>query len=394
ACSSSLVALHSAIQSLRLGECSLAVAGGVTVMSSLGIFEEFSKQGALSADGRCRAFSSAADGFGLGEGVGVLLVERLSDARRHGHQVLAVVRGSAVNQDGASNGLTAPNGPSQQRVIRAALASAGVPASSVDVVDAHGTGTRLGDPIEAQALLAVYGQDRDRALLLGSVKSNIGHTQAAAGVAGVMKMVLAMRHGVVPATLHVDEPTPHVDWSAGNVEVASEQRPWPAVEGRPRRAGVSSFGVSGTNAHVVLEQVAAETPPEPRPAPVLPFVVSAAAPTALTDLARRLRDWVPGRDRAAVASGLALSRAALRYRAVVVAGDEAELIAGLTGLSTVVAAPGRRVVMVFPGQGSQWLGMARSLTAASPVFADSMCECARVIDPLVGDWSLLDDGTW
>ncbi|AXI80286.1 type I polyketide synthase [Peterkaempfera bronchialis] len=383
ACSSSLVAMHLAVQALRSGECSLALAGGATVMSSPGLFVEFSRQRGLAPDGRCKPFAAAADGTGWGEGVGVLVLERLSDARRLGHEVLAVVRGSAINQDGASNGLTAPSGLAQQRVIRAALAGAGLSAADVDVVEAHGTGTTLGDPIEAEALLATYGRGRDagRPLWLGSVKSNIGHAQAASGVAGVMKMVLAMRHGVLPATLHVDEPSSHVDWSSGAVELLSEARPWEGY-GRPRRAGVSSFGVSGTNAHVIIEQAEPVGEPERSDSSdgvVVPWVVSARSREALRAQVERLGS-VAGSP-VDVGWSLLRSRSVFEHRAVVVgAGVVAEGSA---------ADVGRGPVFVFPGQGAQWVGMAVGLLDASPVFAERVAACEGALAPFV-EWSLAD----
>ncbi|MEV6932310.1 beta-ketoacyl synthase N-terminal-like domain-containing protein [Dactylosporangium sp. NPDC051485] len=397
ACSSSLVAVHLAAQALRAGDCALALVGGVSVMSTPLEFLGFSEQGGLAPDGRCKPFSERADGMSLAEGVGVLVLERLSDARRHGRRVLAVVRGSAVNQDGASNGLTAPNGPSQRRVIRAALANAGLLPADVDAVEAHGTGTRLGDPIEAQALLATYGRDRDRPLWLGSVKSNIGHTQAAAGVAGVIKMVEAMRRGVLPRTLHAEDPSSHVDWSAGAVALLDRARPWETAEDRPRRAAVSAFGISGTNAHVILEQAVDEPSPAGTWEHPLPLVVSTRSAAALRDqaarLAARLRDD-PDLSLLDVAASLATGRAALDHRAVVVAADRAEALAGLDALHhgepaanvlEGLATEPRRAVFVFPGQGSQWVGMASELLADSPVFA----ECERALAPLV-DWSLQD----
>ncbi|WP_431914381.1 SDR family NAD(P)-dependent oxidoreductase, partial [Micromonospora carbonacea] len=400
ACSSSLVALHLAVRALQQEECSLALAGGVTVIGAVETFVEFSRQRGLAPDGRCKPFADAADGTGWAEGAGLLLVERLSDARRNGHQVLAVVRGSAVNSDGASNGLTAPSGPAQQRVIRAALANAGLGCADVDAVEAHGTGTTLGDPIEAQALLETYGREHDpaRPLWLGSVKSNIGHAQAAAGVAGVIKMVMAMRHGVLPATLHVDRPSSHVDWSTGGVRLLTVARDWPD-SGRPRRAGVSSFGIGGTNAHVVLEAAPAGDPPAPPPAAdpaLVPVVVSARTPAGLRGQAGRVAAFVAAAPAALplgdVAHAQATARSHLDRRAVILATGREHLVTelrdlerGVAGDATVTGSAGEGLLaLVFTGQGSQWAGMGAGLRRRHPVFRDAFADAVAAVERHLG----------
>ena len=395
ACSSSLVAMHLAAKALRTRECSLALAGGVTVMSTPAPFIAFSRQRGLSPDGRCRSFAAGADGTGWAEGVGVVLLERLVDARRNGRPVLAVLRGSAVNSDGASNGLTAPNGAAQRELIRLALADARLSAADVDAVEGHGTATTLGDPIEAQALLATYGQGRppDRPLWLGSVKSNIGHAQAAAGVAGIIKMVQALRHGELPRSLHAEEPSPHVDWSAGAVSLLARPQPWPAGD-RPRRAGVSSFGIGGTNAHVIIEEapVAGSAVPEPR-WPTPPWLVSAADEAALRAQARRLADRLDGRPEPStldVGFSLATTRTSLDHRAALLAGDRAGLVAALgdlargTGNGDIQKGTAQREVrlgLLFTGQGAQRIDMGRQLADLFTTFRDAFDEACRHLDP-------------
>ncbi|NUP50070.1 MAG: SDR family NAD(P)-dependent oxidoreductase, partial [Catenulispora sp.] len=433
ACSSSSVALHTAVQSLRAGECSMALAGGVVVMIIPGAFAEFSKQQGMAADGRCKAFSADADGIGWAEGAGMIVLERLSDARRNGHEVLAVISGTAMNQDGASNGLTAPNGPSQQRVIRAALANAKLVGADVDAVEAHGTGTTLGDPIEAQAVLATYGQDRDedKPLWLGSVKSNIGHMQAASGVTSLIKAVMALKHELLPVTLYAQEPSPHIDWDAGNVKLLNDPVPWRGG-GKTRRIGVSSFGVSGTNVHMIVEEppavgdadieveesgdeaagvqalpvlasAGAVAGPGAGSADVVAWLVSGRSADGLAGQAGRLREFVlakPELEPADVGWSLLTTRSTFEHRGVVIGTDRGVLAGGLAAIATGQPAPGvvtgattssgpGRCVFVFPGQGSQWVGMGRELLATSPVFAARFAECAEALAPFV-DWSLYD----
>ncbi|WP_330315484.1 type I polyketide synthase (plasmid) [Streptomyces sp. NBC_00523] len=395
ACSSSLVSLHLAVQSLRRGECASALAGGVTVMATPTVFTEFARQRGLSTDGRCRSFSAEADGTGWAEGVGVLYLERLSDARKAGHPVLAVIRGSAVNQDGASNGLTAPNGPAQERVIQEALADARLTPGEIDAVEAHGTATTLGDPVEGQAIQAAYGPGREpgRPLRLGSLKSNIGHSQAAAGVGGVIKTVMALRHQLLPRTLHAENPTSHIDWSSGSVALLQEPVAWPRDPARPRRAGVSSFGISGTNAHVIVEEAPQE---DERPAArdtAVAWPLAARTPKALRDQAARLAAHLHRTPTATVdvAHTLATGRTPFAHRAVLVGSEPAQLIQGLEKLARGAGAPGLTkgapdpaakapLAVVFSGQGSQRPGMGAELYARFPAFAQAFDKVCAELD--------------
>ena len=405
ACSSSLVAVHLAVQALRRGECDLALAGGASVMASPGMFL-FTPSIALAEDGCCKAFAAAADGTGYSEGVGLVLLERLSDARANNHTIHAVIAGSAINQDGASNGLTAPNGPSQQRVIRAALADAGLTPTDIDAVEAHGTGTTLGDPIEAQALLATYGQNRppDHPLYLGSIKSNIGHAAAAAGIAGLIKMIQAIGHGLLPQTLHIDTPTPHVDWTSGNITLLTEPRPWPHTD-HPRRAAVSAFGLSGTNAHLIVEQPPAhdhhDNPATTTPAPTpVPWVLSAKTPAALADQASRLLEHLtttPDADPVHIGWSLASTRTTFDHRAALTPTTN-DYIPPLTALATNTPHPHLhhahtthppKTAFVIPGQGSQRPGMGQQLYETSPTFRQKINDCADAFHPHT-DWSLID----
>ncbi|HEV7650686.1 MAG TPA: type I polyketide synthase [Actinophytocola sp.] len=388
ACSSSLVAVHLAAQALRSGECGLAVAGGACVMAFPELFRTSSLDQVLAADGRCRSFAEGATGTVLSEGVAVLALERLSDARRRGHPVLAVLRGSAVNQDGASAGARAPNGSAQQRLIRGALAAAGLDPAEVDVVEGHGTGTPLGDRIEAQSVVAAYGRDRAGPLLLGSLKSFLGNTQTASGVAAMIKMIMAMRHGVVPRTLHVDAPSSQVDWPAGNVRLATRPTPWPET-GRPRRFGVSGFSASGTNAHVIVEQApAGEAVPPARDFPLLPWILSAATPEALRAQATRLASFLDGVAPADVAYSLATGRAALEHRAVVLGKDLADLADGLAdvaaGTGRVLSGAARRpprLTFLFTGGWTPAPDAARRIGALFPVFASAYDEACAAAGP-------------
>ncbi|NUS73212.1 MAG: SDR family NAD(P)-dependent oxidoreductase [Corynebacteriales bacterium] len=402
ACSSSLVAIHLAVQALRQGDCRLALAGGVTVMANPGMFITFSRQQGLAPDGRCKSFGAGADGTAWAEGAGMVMLERLSDAQRNGHHILALVKGSAINQDGASNGLTAPNGPSQQRVIHSALSNAGIGPHEVDVIEAHGTGTRLGDPIEAGALLATYGKDRpaERPLWLGSIKSNMGHTQAAAGVAGVIKMAMAMRHGMLPRSLHSEQPSPHIDWSSGALALLSQAQQWPE-NAHPRRAGISAFGISGTNAHLILEQAPqqVERQEKDEPSRLIAWPLSAKSRTALTGQAKRLLEHLdrhPESSLVNIGFTLATARTHFAHRAVVLGRSQQECVEALKALvaghphprliRTGDIATNAKIAFLFTGQGAQYGGMARELYDTFGAFASAFDETCAQLDAALGQW--------